>query len=237
MAQHAGPNLQKPVVGVTGHGRWWSPAWWCTRLSVWLAGGRAVRISTRHAVALDGLHALVIGGGDDIHPGLYNGEVMPKAHYDPERDALERTCIQHALAKGMPMLGICRGKQLINVVCGGTLHSDIRKRRRNTSNRGTVFARKTAVIRSGSRLHQLLGKSRIRINSLHHQAVRMVGDDVRVVARDLDGFVQAVEPSNGTHWLGVQWHPEYLFYRAEHRRLFVWLVGLARQAQLQGQSR
>ena len=74
--------------------------------------------------------------------------------------------------------------------------------------------------------------SRLRINSLHHQAIDDLGENVRVVARDLDGFVQGIEPTGPCHWLGVQWHPEYLLYRPQHRRLFKWLVQQCKQASL-----
>jgi len=170
------------------------------------------------------IDALIVSGGDDIHPSLYGEEEVPKAHYDPARDALEQAHIAWALKHNLPMLGICRGTQLINVSLGGSLHQDIRAQRKLTSNRGTVLPRKTAVLRANSGLAEVLKASRLRINSLHHQAVDQLGTGVRIVARDLDGFVQGIEPSGTRNWLGVQWHPEYLLYRPQHLRLFKWLV-------------
>jgi len=199
---------------------------------VWLAGGKAVRLSVRHHCPIDHLNAIVISGGDDIHPSLYGQQAVPKGQYDPQRDALEQRHIAYAFEKKIPMLGICRGTQLINVSLGGSLHIDIRARRKNTSNRGTVLPRKTAALRANSRLAQITRASRLRINSLHYQAIKELGEGVRIVARDLDGFVQGIEPIDQSHWLGVQWHPEYLFYRATHLRLFKWLVQQARKHRL-----
>ena len=236
MAPRTGADSRKPVVGVTGNAKWWSPSWFCIRLSVWLAGGKARRISVKHNWPIDQINALVVSGGDDIHPSLYGEDEAPKAHYDPERDALEQAHIEWALQHRLPMLGICRGTQLINVSQGGSLFQDIRARRKLTSNWGTVLPRKTAALRDSSCLASVVKASRLRINSLHHQAIDNLGSNIRIVARDLDGFVQAIEPiepiepidpieSNGEcHWLGVQWHPEYLLYRPQHLRLFKWLV-------------
>ena len=230
MAHRTDANSRRIVVGVTGNAKWWSPSWFCIRLAVWLAGGQARRISVRHHWPIDQIDALIVSGGDDIHPSLYGEEEAPKAHYDPDRDALEQAHIAWALKHGLPMLGICRGTQLINVSLGGSLHIDIRARRKLTSNRGTVLPRKTAALRASSCLAAVTCASRLRINSLHHQAIDELGQGVRIVARDLDGFVQGIEPDGACQWLGVQWHPEYLLYRPKHRRLFKWLVQQCRQA-------
>ncbi|MDX1668809.1 MAG: gamma-glutamyl-gamma-aminobutyrate hydrolase family protein, partial [Limnobacter sp.] len=175
----------------------------------------------------DELDGLIISGGDDIHPSLYGEQEMPKAHYDPDRDELEQAFISKAMEAGMPMLGICRGYQLMNVVSNGFLHNDIRHMRSKTSNWGTVFARKTANIKDNSYLASLVGGGKLSINSLHHQAVKTVGKGFTEVATDLDGFIQATEHDN-QKWLGVQWHPEYLWYLPRHRKLIKWLVQTAR---------
>ncbi len=232
MAPATGDHSRKPVVGVTGNAKWWSPSWFSIRFAVWLAGGTARRISVRHPWPISKIDALIVSGGDDIHPSLYGEEEAPKAHYDPDRDAMEQAHIAWALKHQLPMLGICRGTQLINVSLGGSLHIDIRAKRKLTSNRGTVLPRKTAALRASSCLASVTRASRLRINSLHHQAIDQLGEGIRIVARDLDGFVQAIEPAEHCHWLGVQWHPEYLLYRPQQRRLFKWLVQQCKQASL-----
>jgi putative glutamine amidotransferase len=215
---------ERPRVGVTGNARRWSPSWWSTRLALRLAGAQAERISVRHAASGRPLSALIIGGGDDIGPEHYGGDIQAKVRSDPERDKLEMDWIERALAQGIPLLGICRGAQLINVVLGGTLHQDIRPMRVHTYNRPGLLPTKQVRVDAESRLAGVCGKVRLRVNSLHHQAVRQPGEGLRVVAWDLDNIVQAVEAADGRPVFGVQWHPEYLCYLPAQLALFRWLI-------------
>ncbi|QSR34809.1 hypothetical protein CFI10_07345 [Marinobacterium iners] len=214
-------------VAVTGNSRRWSPSWWCTRLALRLAGAEAVRVSVRHEVPETAVDALIIGGGDDISPEHYGGELSEPVRLDPERDELEMRWIHHALDTGLPMLGICRGSQLINVVLGGLLYQDIRHLRRLTYNRPGLLPTKQVRLEQGSALARICEREKLRVNSLHHQAVRVPGDGLRVVGRDLDELTQAVESTSGQPIIGVQWHPEYLFYLPSQLRLFRWLVEMA----------
>jgi len=167
---------------------------------------------------------VVVSGGDDIHPGLYGSAELPQKEYDVARDELEQEYIGYALHRNLPLMGICRGYQLINVVMGGSLHTDIRELRRHTSNFGTILPRKTVLLEPGSLLHQITGRHQLRVNSLHYQAVDRVAAGLQVAGRDLDGFVQVLQHDGGAPLLGVQWHPEYLCYLPSQRRLFEWLV-------------
>lgn len=219
----------KPVVAVTGPRKFWRWAWWATRLGLRLAGAQAVYLhpgcEPRRVRRFD---ALVVGGGNDLDPALY-GELVPPTHRgDPERDAFEMEVLRRALDEDLPILGICRGAQLLNVAQGGNLHVDITTMRVHTSNRPTLLPLKSAIIEPGSRLAEILQSERIRINSLHHQAIRSPGDGLEVVARDLDGIVQAVEDRRRRFRLGVQWHPEYLVWQSRQRRLFRALVAATR---------
>lgn len=218
-----------PLIGVTGPDSRLPWAWWATRLAIHLAGGQALRLTPNsfRPHKRDKLQGLIIGGGDDIDAALY-GEDTGRAPADPKRDAFEIELIEHALQTQLPLLGICRGAQLINVVLGGSLHADIRPQRQHTSNRRTLLPRKTALGTGTGRLHHIMGQSRWRINSLHHQAVKRLGAKLDVVARDLDGFVQAIEYRGDHAILGVQWHPEYLPYLAGQRQIFRHLVALAK---------
>ncbi len=224
MASDAGQDSHRPCVGVTGSDVRFSWSWYAIKTAVFLAGGRAIRITTSRRYPQEQLDAVIVSGGDDIHPGLYESEELPDKEYDHDRDELEQSYIRYALDEGVPLMGICRGYQLINVLHGGNLHLDIRKMRRNTSNFGTILARKTVVLEPGSFIADLTGRERLRVNSLHYQAVDRVGEELNVAGRDLDQFVQVLEHHEGAPILGVQWHPEYLFYLPVQLRLFRWLV-------------
>ena len=139
------------------------------------------------------------------------------------RGLAELRYINSGLKQQLPMLGICRGMQLLNVAKGGTLHLDINPQRKKTSRRPFVLPRKTVLVDANSQFGRILGKSQAKINSLHHQAVRQLGSGLTVAAYDLDHFVQAIESHKHT-LLGVQWHPEYLWYLPSQLRLFRWLV-------------
>lgn len=216
---------QRPRIGVTGSARRWAPAWWCSRLALWLAGAKAVRISVRHPGDINELDALVIGGGNDISPEHYGGDIQEKVKLDIERDQLEIDHIKFALQNSMPILGICRGAQLINVVCGGSLHQDIRQLRKLTHNRPGLLPTKSVELVETSRLRQICQKTKLRVNSLHHQAIKDAGEGLTVVGRDRDQIVQAVESVDHQNIIGVQWHPEYLCYLPSQLALFRWLVG------------
>ncbi len=215
---------------MTGNGRLWSPAWWCTRLALRLAGAEPVRISVRHRASVRSMDALVSGGGNDISPEHFGGDLSARVRSDPRRDLLEIECIRWALSHDVPLLGICRGAQLINVVLGGTLHQDILHLRRRTSNRPGLLPTKRVRLEPGSLAARVCGATAIRVNSLHHQAVRLAGRGLTVVGRDRDDIVQAVECSDGRPVIGVQWHPEYLIYLPAQLALFRWLVRSAKKA-------
>ncbi len=219
---------KKPRIGVTGNARSWSPSWWCTKLALTLAGAKPERISVRQQRTGESYDGLIIGGGDDIDPEHYGGEASERDEFDPKRDQLEIKWIQWALDDGIPILGICRGAQLINVVLGGSLHADITQLRKLTYNRPGLLPTKQVFVDKGSALFALCDKAKLRVNSLHHQAIKDVGAGLRVAGRDLDSFIQAVESSEDKSIRGVQWHPEYLFYLPSQFKLFRWLVRVSR---------
>jgi putative glutamine amidotransferase len=200
-----------------------------TRLCLRLNGADAVYLTPSSAFQQQLLNAVIIGGGDDIDPGLYGHHDPGLARIDRDRDAFEVSTIEHALCTDLPIVGICRGMQLLNVVLGGNLHGDIRAMRVRTSNRRTVLPLKYAHIETDSLLGAVVGSGLMRINSLHHQAVDRLGDSMQAVAWDDDGIVQAIENSDHRLLVGVQWHPEYLPYLSSQRRLFRRLVGEARE--------
>lgn len=209
---------------MTGNGRRWSPSWWCTWLALRLAGAVPERISVRHAPSGNPLDALIIGGGNDIGPEHYGGDVEAKVKADPERDRLEIAWIRGALERDTRLLGICRGAQLINVVLGGTLHQDIRPLRKYTYNRPGLLPTKQVRLDPDALVARVCGRVDLRVNSLHHQAIKEPGADLRVVGRDLDQIAQAVECTSARRIIGLQWHPEYLIYLPAQFAFFRWLV-------------
>lgn len=220
----------RPLIAVTGPTTVAPIAYWATATAIALCGGRAIRLTAENYQQhhKDKFQGIVIGGGSDIDPGLYgrgDDEISP---VDPDRDAFEVEMIEHALHTHLPILGICRGAQLINVVLGGTLYGDIRGLRMRTSNRRTPLPSKYANCTAEGRLSAIFQNPRWWINSLHSQAVDDLGSSLKIVARDDDQFVQAVESVDSRFLVGVQWHPEYLFYFPRQRRIFQALVQAAR---------
>jgi len=163
---------------------------------------------------------------------LFTLVVGKHAGMDEDRDRVEGQLLDAALAAGVPVLGICRGAQLVNVRHGGTLHQDIADHYDEVTHIDTVYPRKLIDVEPSSRLHQLLGSGRVRVNSLHRQAVDKLGQGLRISAREPNGVVQAIEAAAADPdrlLVGVQWHPEYLPQVRQQQQLFRELVDVARR--------
>lgn len=231
----------RPVLGMTTYLEHAQTGVWDVRASflpaiyfegVALAGGIAVLLPPQpvdHDIAervLDGLDGLVITGGKDVDPASY-GQVPHPSTDEPrrDRDAWEFALLHGALRRGMPVLGICRGAQVLNVALGGTLHQHLPEVVGHSGHQagGAVF--NTSVIRTvpGTRLAALIGES-TDAQCYHHQAIAQVGGDLIVSARDSDGVIEAVELPGDTFLLAVQWHPEE---RLDDLRLFAAVVQAA----------
>jgi len=222
-----------PLIGVTGpRGRGfalWAFAW----LSLRIQGARARRISPPfHPRQLDGLDGLLIGGGDDVGAALYGGEVRADVRIDPERDQLELEALDHFWPREAPILGICRGSQILNVFRGGDLHQDVRETYEIRRHPRTPLPLKRVRVEPNTRLARVIRLEEVRVNSLHSQSVAALGRDLHVAARDRHGMVQAIESHGSAFRVGVQWHPELLFYKLPHRRLFRAFAEAARHARL-----
>lgn len=221
----------RPVIAVTGAHHWFKPGWWALNITLRCLGAKPLYLHSRNYQTLprDHIQAIIISGGSDVEPVHFAADPLKHYRYDRERDQFEMHMIEAALKSQIPLLGICRGMQLLNVVLGGDLHVNICKQRYHTSNRPSAWPQKWANLQRPSLLHQRLGgdRDRVRINSLHKQAINNLGTGLNASAHDNDGFIQAIEHPIG--WLaGVQWHPEYLAWSAPHRQLFRSLVNAAR---------
>jgi len=136
------------------------------------------------------------------------------------RDELEMKLIDDAVRKRLPVLGICRGEQLINVYFGGTLHRSLAGLYIEDPEIRTILPRKRIVVERGSCLASVLGPRPVRVNALHRQAIDRLGRGMRVAARDRNEIVQAIEHESLPMVVGVQWHPEYLLQVPQQRALF-----------------
>ncbi|RUR39226.1 gamma-glutamyl-gamma-aminobutyrate hydrolase family protein [Vreelandella populi] len=220
--------MSRPLIGITTSDAKSQLAWWFDWFAVWRHGGRPLRLSPSRPLPgyLDGL---IIGGGDDIQATLYGGEIQLDVRLDPARDELELALLERFIPLNTPVLGICRGAQLINVHLGGTLDPDIYTTHEGLKRRRTVLPRKTVDIVGDSQLYQLLGVTWCRVNSLHHQAVNKAGKGIEIVARDRDGLVQGIESREHDFLIGVQWHPEWLIFNRPQQRLIRALLDAAKQ--------
>jgi putative glutamine amidotransferase len=155
--------------------------------------------------------------------------VLPDVRIDPERDVLELDLLAKFLPTKLPILGICRGAQMINVACGGTLHTDIHEVYEKAPRLRTVLPRKRVTIVEESRLADILRCNPCKVNALHHQSVDRLGRGLRIVGRDEFEIVQALEGTADRFLIGVQWHPEMLLFSRSQQRLFSALVAAARK--------
>jgi putative glutamine amidotransferase len=187
----------------------------------------------------DALDGVFLPGGADIDPVSYGTTPHPMCDKtDRERDRVELTLGKWAIADGKPVLGVCRGMQLINVVGGGTLYQDLATQFPAGIKHdyfpfgGQTYTRDYLAheirIVDDSRLARLFGAGTLEVNSMHHQGVRTVGAGLVATAHAPDGLVEALEGTGSAYLLAVQWHPEALTDRdAATRRLFAEFVEAA----------
>ena len=190
------------------------------------AGGLPILISleTDSAEVMKRLDGLVLPGGPDIDPALYGAE--PEVELmDPEadRDAQELGLLDAAASEGVPVLGICRGLQLVNVWSGGTLHQNVPEH--GCFDDPPDSLQHEVTFAPNSRLAEVYGES-VQVNSLHHQTVDRLGDGLKVTASAPDGTVEGLE-SEDAPMVAVQWHPELL---GSHRPIFDWFINWTQQA-------
>ncbi len=225
----------KPVIGVTKPSRGDNLAYAAIWLAVKQAGGVPLKLTAKKPHTDRWISGLILGGGSDVYPELYDGQPHSAGNYDRERDDMERFWARRARDERLPVLGICRGAQLLNVVSGGTLHADMRKVFTDVDYPSTlpghIFFRKTINIAEGSLLRRIFGAAAAKVNSIHKQAIDRIGNGLVVTARENNGLVQAIEDQDADFYMGVQFHPEFLIYRDTDRRLFEALVDAARTRQ------
>jgi putative glutamine amidotransferase len=182
------------------------------------------------------LDALVLTGGGDIEPSRFGETAHPStALVSPERDALELELVDRALRDDVPVFGICRGFQVVNVALGGTLHQHIPDAvgdavQHSQKEKRDVATHPVKLLTEGTRLGQIVGTSELAVNSFHHQAVRTLGRGLRDVGWAPDQVIEALEHEDRQRFVvAVQWHPEDLVgHDAAARALFTAVVEAAR---------
>lgn len=233
-----GSNASSPLIGISCYLE-------RTRFGVWdtlsavlphsyvdgvvAAGGTPVLlppVEGWEAAHLSQLDGLIVAGGADIDPDRYGAErEAATGPARPERDESEWALIDNAFQVGLPILAVCRGMQLLNVVLGGTLHQHLPDRTGTDDHlpEPGTFGPVAVTVATGGRLAGIVGE-RVEVRCHHHQAVDRLGDDLTAVAWAADGTVEAIEVDADVFALGVQWHPEE---DGVDRRLFEALVGEA----------
>ena len=164
---------------------------------------------------IDSIDSLLLPGGDDLDPNSYNEKNLGLSiDVSAQRDLMEFFLLEQAIGKNIPVLGICRGCQLINVFMGGTLYQDMKAEKISSMDHvnalsETSFLSPYINIEKGSFLYSVYSSEKIKVNSRHHQALKKIGKGLNVTALSDDGIVEGIEAVE-MKVLGVQWHPENL---------------------------
>jgi putative glutamine amidotransferase len=183
------------------------------------------------------LDGLFLAGGVDVDPASYREDKLDVCgRTDPDRDAVELRLTRWAIEDGKPVLGVCRGLQVVNVACGGSLVQDLPSEGRFIKHDyfPAKYARDyiahEAQVKPGSRFAQIFGAETITVNSMHHQGIKRLGHGLRATIHAPDGLVEGVEGSGEGFLLAVQWHPEMLIEKDPGtRRLYEAFCTAARE--------
>jgi len=235
--------MNSPVIGITcsweiDRAAYLSPRDYTD--AVRAAGGRPVLLphttleSGEAESVLSRIDGLLLSGGTDLDPATFGEEPrFPLKAIDPVRDGFELALSRTALTTGLPVFGICRGIQVLNLAAGGTVYQDLSGQvpgaLRHEQDAPRWHPTHTVSIEKGTKLHAILEEALCRVNSFHHQAVRDAAPGFAVSATASDGVVEAIEATDAPFVLGVQWHPENTYRTlASSRRLFAAFVTAAR---------
>jgi putative glutamine amidotransferase len=184
------------------------------------------------------LDGVFLTGGVDVDPARYGEERLPVCGAtDADRDAVEMMLLRHAMGRHLPVLAVCRGIQILNVTCGGTLYQDVAVQVPaalkhdyvpTPQNPSRTFLAHDVTVKANTRLGRILEAGVVPVNSMHHQAIKDLAPGLVPTAFAPDGIIEGVEGANGQYLVAVQWHPEELAdTRPEMRRLFTSFVEAA----------
>lgn len=179
---------------------------------------------------LDAADALIFCGGADVDPAVYGEDKLSCCHETiPERDRQELYLLKRALQTGKPFLAICRGMQIMNCACGGTLYQDIASQMNDQifhpDHKHRAEYVHTVNIVKGTLMYDIVKSEQIQVNTRHHQGVKSLGQGLTVCGIAPDGLIEVIQAQSPTMALGVQWHPESLaLAHPEHMALFKRLI-------------
>ena len=231
----------RPIIGITGN----YDSGKCTLLegyyrSVLEAGGTPLIVPSfddtdAMVSVLDNVDALILSGGGDINPLYLGEEPIPElSSINPARDWQELMLVRLAANRQIPILGICRGIQVMTAALGGKLYQDIYRQAgatlKHSQDTDRHIATHSVRIASSSKLAKIFGSTNLHVNSFHHQAVQEAAPGFAVTAVSPDGLIEAVESTQCKSMIGVQWHPECMILGGDRSMmpLFEWVVGEAR---------
>lgn len=218
--------MKNKIVGISGNRRTWDDfvrdyVNYHYTDSIEMAGGvpLILPITTSEEVAksyIEIIDALILSGGHDMDPALYNEELLPEGEMPfRRRDTFDMLLIKYALEKNIPILGVCRGMQVLNVYFGGSLYQDLKYNKE-------IYLKHIQEINPGEPVHKVMIEkdsilsgiygTEIWVNSYHHQLVREVGKGLKITGRSTDMAVELIEwRDNSRFIMGIQWHPEMMY--------------------------
>ena len=188
------------------------------------------------------LHGILLTGGQDVDPEYFGEPPIPGlGSINPFRDSLEIHLCRQAMEQDIPVLGICRGIQLMNIAMGGTIYQDLNSQwtfgqlQKHSQLAPDWYSSHEVELEENSKLAQIIGVQRLRTNSFHHQAVKEPAPCFEITARCGDGVVEGIESKSHSFAVGVQWHPEKMWQKDDKMlTLFKGLVTVARNRRDKG---
>jgi putative glutamine amidotransferase len=235
-------NLTKPIIGIGTDVQ--SPTGERERAFIYLTYVEALRRAGAIPVLVppqpenakeivDELDGVLLAGGEDCDPALFGEQRHPTVEpMDPRRQTNDVSLAKAARERGIPTLGICLGVQVMNVAAGGSLVQDIDSQMETEIRHASEpenRARHDVLVEQGTKLAAILGERELNVNSSHHQAIKRVGEGLRVTALAPDGVIEGLEDPKHPFYVGVQWHPEDMSGEASAAGIFGAFVDAARR--------